>query len=180
MSNNKFNAANRMYDVVVGTYQTDIDVTTGLPYMRVSRGDPASINNAYSGAGFDVIAEINPSQDLNGYDMAWPPGYKNLLPYPYFDGTKTEEGVTYTPGADGKLTLSGEAYSPSSYFFNNVTIPAGTYTLKASGASDIRMQIYEQYDYPSSVPMVSAGTLHPCDADAEQGGSALHGAGDAQ
>ena len=85
------------------------------------------------------------------------------LPYPYFDGTKTEEGVTYTPGADGKLTLSGEAYSPSSYFFNNVTIPAGTYTLKASGASDIRMQIYEQYDYPSSVPMVSAGTLNNAD-----------------
>lgn len=36
-------------------------------------------------------------------------GVKNVLPYPYFETTKTEYGITFTDNGDGTVTLNGTA-----------------------------------------------------------------------
>lgn len=42
-------------------------------------------------------------------------GSKNLIPYPYFDTTKTLNGITFTVNADGSVTVSGTA-TAQAYF----------------------------------------------------------------
>ena len=42
-------------------------------------------------------------------------GSKNLIPYPYFDTTKTLNGITFTLNADGSVTVSGTA-TAQAYF----------------------------------------------------------------
>lgn len=80
-------------------------------------------------------AQIEPQQYLNGYDRPWPAGGgpegapesnicpisgwngitvrrsgKNLLPYPYSDGTfKKSGGITFKVGDDGSVTVNGTA-----------------------------------------------------------------------
>ena len=61
----------------------------------------------------------------------------NLLRYPpYYNTTKTSNGITYTDNGDGTITLNGTATADSSFSLfalnSNFTLPAGTYTL--SGA----------------------------------------------
>jgi hypothetical protein len=57
---------------------------------------------------------------------------KNVLKYPYSDGNKTHNGVTYTANADGTVTATGTATADSFYFFHTIDNPtklsAGTYT----------------------------------------------------
>nr|DAM46368.1 MAG TPA: hypothetical protein [Bacteriophage sp.] len=42
-------------------------------------------------------------------------GSKNLIPYPYFDATKTLNGITFTVNSDGSVTVSGTA-TAQAYF----------------------------------------------------------------
>ena len=59
---------------------------------------------------------------------------KNLLPYPYYETTKTTNGVTYTDNGNGTISINGTA-TANAYFsiFPNTTgvrlkFKAGTYT----------------------------------------------------
>lgn len=55
----------------------------------------------------------------------------NLLPYPYAETTKTNNGVTYTDNGDGTITVNGTAANQSNFFFatnEKFSLPAGTYT----------------------------------------------------
>lgn len=63
---------------------------------------------------------------------------KNFLPTPYYSGTYSEGGVTYTPNADGTITVSGTASAANiNYFFirYNVASPLkkGTYIFSVEG-----------------------------------------------
>ena len=40
---------------------------------------------------------------------------KNLIPYPYYDTTKTQNGITFTVNSDGSVTVSGTA-TAQAYF----------------------------------------------------------------
>lgn len=42
---------------------------------------------------------------------------KNLLPYPYYETTKTQNGVTFTDNGDGSITVNGTASKPSVFQF---------------------------------------------------------------
>lgn len=68
---------------------------------------------------------------------------KNLLPYPYYNTTKTTNGITFTDNGDGSVTISGTA-TGNAYFYlqrnadygareiNSVTKPSnnnGVYTI---------------------------------------------------
>lgn len=68
---------------------------------------------------------------------------KNILKYPYSDGTKTHNGVTYTVNSDGTITTSGTATADSLFYFHSSSAPmklsSGAYTFSgcpAGGALD--------------------------------------------
>lgn len=52
----------------------------------------------------------------------------NLLPFPYTDGIKTINGITFKPNSDGSITISGTA-TANAYFTigGNFNLKAGTY-----------------------------------------------------
>ncbi len=76
-----------------------------------------------------LSAEINPVQNLNGYDNPWPAGGgKNILPYPYSAASGTYNGVAITVNNDGTVNFSGTASGTA--FFNLRSI-AGKFMLKA-------------------------------------------------
>ena len=66
----------------------------------------------------DLTIDIDPVQNLNGYDNPWPGGGgKNLLKYPYANASGTYVGVPVTVNSDGTLTYNGTANATSWYTF---------------------------------------------------------------
>ena len=62
-------------------------------------------------------------------------GAKNLLPYPYYETTKTSNGITFTDNGDGTIKVNGTStgstnfsLSPETYS-NSIILPVGTYIL---------------------------------------------------
>ena len=53
----------------------------------------------------------------------------NLIPFPYIETTKTNNGVAFTVNEDGTVTANGTAvnYNATLQLANNVQLPAGTY-----------------------------------------------------
>lgn len=74
-----------------------------------------------------IIADVNPVQNLNGYDYPWPGGAgKNMLDPSwcpqYENGTYTSNGVTFTINRDGTIIANGTAAggdSQISFFLTN-------------------------------------------------------------
>ena len=59
-------------------------------------------------------------------------GAKNLLPYPYYNTTKTLNGVTFTDNGDGSITLNGTSTGTTDFYFTNPStfiMSAGDYIL---------------------------------------------------
>ena len=59
------------------------------------------------------ITDISPIEHNMGVSVRG----KNLIPYPYFDTTKTVSGITYTDNGDGSITINGTAGSTSEVFY---------------------------------------------------------------
>ena len=59
---------------------------------------------------------------------------KNLLPFPYYNDTRTISGITYTVGTDGSLTIEGTATANATFNFilasysSALPLKVGTYT----------------------------------------------------
>jgi len=55
---------------------------------------------------------------------------KNLLPYPYYEKTKTVNGITFTDNGDGSITANGTATGTAAFqLVRGFSIKAGQYTL---------------------------------------------------
>lgn len=54
---------------------------------------------------------------------------KNLIPYPYYQTTKTENGITFTDNGDGSITANGTATADTWFILQNYAPLNGTYTL---------------------------------------------------
>ena len=81
------------------------------------------------GAGFpmrSLLAQINPVQDLHGYDSPWAAGAgKNKLP---LSPAETKNGITLAHNTDGSITLTGTATEITYFDFDtdfNSTLYAG-------------------------------------------------------
>lgn len=77
-------------------------------------------------------------------------GAKNVIPYPWYDTTKTVSGITFTDNGDGTVTINGTATADCEFIFvanaNNVKPIASTYRLTGiSGGSSTTYFI--QYTY---------------------------------
>ena len=54
---------------------------------------------------------------------------ENLILFPFADGSKTTNGITFTDNNDGSLTINGTAAVELSYVLMDKTITKGTYTI---------------------------------------------------
>lgn len=86
-----------------------------------------------------IVANIEPKQDLHGYNNPWPKGSgKNLL-----DNTlctaRTAQGIERIVNTDGTITLNGTNTTYSFWWKStdtmNVPLKAGTYTLSATSST---------------------------------------------
>lgn len=112
---------------------------------------PANIASFEAEEGAEIRqleVDLEPVQDLNGYDNPWPAGGgKNILPHS--GSTTTTNGITFTMNADGTVTASGTATAQATFTYNNsdfITSPSsGTYYFNGnptgSSTSTYRMRL---------------------------------------
>lgn len=90
-----------------------------VDYLNSEGLNKGYINNTFanalkgskSGSAF-LIDDVSPVP----YEMGVKVRGKNLLPYPYTNTTKTENGITFTDNGDGSITISGTA-EKEAYFY---------------------------------------------------------------
>lgn len=78
-------------------------------------------------------------------------GARNVLPYPFFSGSKEASGITWTNNGDGSVTVDGTATANSSFYYHPegapFSLPTGKYVL--SGCPGVgsnktyRMSLYK-------------------------------------
>lgn len=106
------------------------------------------------------VVQIEPVQDLHGYDNPWPAGGgKNLIPYPYADSLPiTKNGITFTDIGNGRIHVQGTAASAVYYnFYGNASTPIPEwvkpntqYTLKPNTVSNkyfVQFILYGSQNY---------------------------------
>lgn len=82
--------------------------TTALPYQLYFKG--------LKNASFEKIVSTG----------------RNLIPYPYEESTKTENGITFTVNSDGSITANGTTtVNPSIFNLAKISLNAGTYALRS-------------------------------------------------
>lgn len=79
---------------------------------------------AGSSAGGAEIISITGGVNQNRYEG------KQLLPYPYYETTHEQNGITFTDNGDGTVTVNGTATANSYFYFAHpMTLEPGTYTI---------------------------------------------------
>lgn len=133
--------------------------SVGSVITNTASGDIASFTDGADDYPVkDLVAHIDPVQDLHGYANPWPGGGKNLIPYPYKDGSQDYRGVTFTANSDSTVSVSGTATGGASYFnlYGDAStaipnwISAGTTYTISGGVASSRIQIVF-YGNPSTV-----------------------------
>lgn len=111
------------------------------------------------GRAISVTANIDPVQDLNGYDKPWTGGYgKNK--FQTTATTDTISNVTFTVNSDGSVKISGvPSAAVSTYIFGEVTLPAGTYNANgfSGGASNGLRMVFLNKGTSSALATVYGG-----------------------
>ena len=105
--------------------------------LRTVTGAIVHVTNALALPAEALTVNVEPIQDLHGYDSPWPAGGGENLLYPGTDGTIY--GVTKRVNSDGTVTFSGTATSVADFYFNGTTpsytaylLPNGTYHIEGS------------------------------------------------
>ncbi len=97
--------------------------------------------NSLVAAHNDLKLKSVPHKDVSGYPVTFADhladeefikcnvcGCKNLIPYPYADTTKTENGVTFTVNSDGSITVNGTATQNTIFNLKyHLTLPKGKF-----------------------------------------------------
>lgn len=101
----------------------------GIPESGIKKSEAASaIRNFASGAGV-ALTDISPL----GHTLGIKARSENILPYPFYETTKTAGGVTFTDNGDSSLTLNGDATSNITFWLasplSERKIGVGAYTV---------------------------------------------------
>ena len=72
---------------------------------------------------------------------------RNLIPYPYYETTHEDNGITFTDNGDGSVTMDGTATGDSQFIFmsrhaDTMTLKAGTYTISGGCPEGGSMSTY--------------------------------------
>jgi len=82
-----------------------------------------STNPVKSGGVYSAIKDVQDYAEDNISAIVNVYGSKNILPYPYSETTKTENGITFTGNGDGTITFSGTATSSTFFSFCQFDVP---------------------------------------------------------
>lgn len=122
-------------------------IVTTFPAKDAS-GAVATFESEFEDAPLkSCIVQVNPVQDLHGYDSPWPAGGgKNL--FRTTAETTTVDGVTFTVNSDGSIKTTGTpTRAISTFVFGKQTLPSGEYIANgfANGAnSETRMVFFNE------------------------------------
>lgn len=116
-------------EIVQTTGQSDIDV---MSQKAVSN----TFANALKGSASGEVVALNDVSPIE-HEMGVSVRNKNLIPYPYYNTTKTTNGITFTDNGDGTITANGTAEKATSFVFTkNITLENGKYyTISGTGAT---------------------------------------------
>lgn len=126
-------------------------MSTYSDYLRRKSHD--AIKFGYSDE-YPCIAENSKGKDLKSYEIRGNSVQKNknLLPFPYFENTKTVNGITFTCNNDGSITANGTATALTKFYLTQVkqkySVPRGRYWVSgcpSGGSSDTYYQVFEWY-----------------------------------
>ena len=124
---------------------SDLGLQTELKGAQTVEGNPITITDAEPMNAESVVVELEPKQDLHGYDAPWVGGAgKNKLECTRTSAS-TNNGITCTPQYDSDNNLIGYSLVGSatndadfslhgSYGGTTPFIPSGTYKIKCFGA----------------------------------------------
>ena len=128
------------------TYATKNDLYKKADIIKnTASGAIASFADGADGHLVDELkVQIEPVQDLHGYDHPWPAGGgKNKFNTDFSD--TTINGTAITKLSDGKVSTSGVPTSAFDLVIGTVTLPAGEYILNGcpagGGATKYRLQV---------------------------------------
>lgn len=127
------NAANLAKEDIVESYGS-----IAPAIIETASGAIASLSDGADGMLVKTLTvDIDPVQDLHGYDNPWPAGGgKNLLNPAVFNDSK------YTINSDGSVTVTGADGRAWTSITDTLSLPAGTYTISktpTTGTSDVRL-----------------------------------------
>lgn len=89
------------------------------------------------------IVDVSPIEHTFDVNIA----SKNLLPFPYVDTTKTENGITFTVNSNGTITVNGTATDNATFILaESLLLPAGPYAVRGG------------YDFGSGPPILLTGS----------------------
>lgn len=148
-------------EVVLATWADVI----GLYPTNTASGDVAHFEDGANNIPIKrLTVNVEPIQDLHGYDSPWPAGGgKNLIPTTleqlkaantsgtWADNVYSINDLTFTVNADGTITVNGT--SSADVYFNfrryqdGLTIPAGDYVLHKSGNDNINVSAGKNNTY---------------------------------
>ena len=121
-------------------YADIIHTSASGSLVHITDGAPLPVDS--------LTVDIDPVQDLHGYDAPWPAGGgKNLLNWT--NTTQTINGVKFTVNSDGTVTANGTADGGDASFYsaspNPVSFPEGSYKLSGcpSGGSNSTYMVNE-------------------------------------
>ena len=129
----------QLQDNVSGLKEDYAQILDSAYVTDTASGEIASFPDGANGVPVkSLTVDVEPVQDLHGYDHPWPAGGgKNLCALNDF--TTTKRGVTFTY-VNGKLIINGTPQSTGWFGIGErLTLPAGTYTVsyKVSGDNPV-------------------------------------------
>ena len=116
----------------------------------------------YFNAAQEVINELE--NVINGFHFPFASeGGKNLLPFPYYQSSRSDSGLTYTVNSDGSITVDGQNTASSTKAFlmrsrdnESFRLPVGSYILSGGISSTQRLVINYMTEGASTATTLAA------------------------
>lgn len=107
---------------------TDEDINDLLEYKEETTNKVAEFGETPSDDKYPSEKLVKDSLDrkANSSDVNanWQGNGYNLIPFPYNDGNKTTNGITYTVNSDGSVTANGTATATAYFYCKIETVPS--------------------------------------------------------
>ena len=144
-----------------------VDNTTGTPTVNVSKtGTDAAPEFTFAFSGLKgAKGDPGTPGDQNVWGAMGKLGAKNLLKFPYYDGNKTANGVTYTINDDTSiLVASAEGatnYAQFIFATGRGWLPEGNYIMSVQSllTSGVNVQLIDRDDGQRTIAGFSSNTL---------------------
>lgn len=120
------------------------DNSTLCPYIVIYPNTEDAFNRIT--ARYNIQVEIGTTvTEYTPYVASFAEG-ENIIPYPYVETTKTEDGITFTDNGDGSLTLNGTAGENAYFSLMPTTVLAkGEYTISGNTAAGCDVVVFMYY-----------------------------------